>query len=271
MSIYEQLILRNGSYISNTTQHLIRQSRILIAGCGVGSNIAETAARTGFENFTLVDADCVEAHNLNRQVFGACDVGSPKVFALARHVRSINPSANIQQHNCWLTSANVRELVSSADLIFDAIDLTSMEDIVALHDECQRQSKPIIAVFSIGWGCGALYFPANGVSLRGMLGLPSIGPVSNAIHGRRFAQTILGAVGKMDRETQAMMLKAIDHTEEGIPCPGHVSVGYSSVGALAITIAVRVFNNEPIASAPHMLISNLSLACTVGSLELASS
>lgn len=258
---YEQLVSRNGNYISTLSQQRIRETRVLIAGCGVGSNIAEAAVRIGFENFILVDGDTVETHNLNRQAFLACDVGSPKVHALGRYLRSINPEVKVREYNGWLTPGNAAEFVTGADLIFDAIDLTSLQDIVALHDESRRQQKAVLAVFSIGWGAGAIYFPPNGINFREMMGLPLDGPVKNEVHGHQFAETILGFLGQMDEETRKVMLKSLVRTPEGIPCPGHVAVGYSSVASLAITMAVRILSSESVLAAPRLILSNLSTAC----------
>jgi molybdopterin-synthase adenylyltransferase len=57
MIAYEELVLRNQGYIGAELQARIRKTRLLIAGCGVGSTVAETAIRTGFETITLADAD----------------------------------------------------------------------------------------------------------------------------------------------------------------------------------------------------------------------
>jgi molybdopterin/thiamine biosynthesis adenylyltransferase len=267
MLSYDELVSRNGSYISSECQQRIRKTRLLIAGCGVGSNIAEAAVRMGFENFILIDGDNVEAHNLNRQAFVACDVGSPKVHALAHHLRSINPGVTIREHNGWLKPANAAEFVGDSDLIVDAIDLTSLEDIVALHDAARAEEKTVLAVFSIGWGAGAIHFPPSGINFREMMGLPLSGPVKNEIHGRQFAEAILGMLGQMDEETREVMLRSLVRTADGIPCPGHVAVGYSSVASLAATMAVRILNRDFVAAAPQLILSNMSTACRLGGLE----
>ena len=44
-STYEDLVARNSGYISEDTQAKIRQTRLLIAGCGIGSSLAVCAAR----------------------------------------------------------------------------------------------------------------------------------------------------------------------------------------------------------------------------------
>ena len=107
---YERLVSRNAGYVSEELQGRIRTSRLLIAGCGIGSTIAEACVRLGFEHLTLIDKDQVEEHNLNRQDFTAADIGTQKVDALARRLLSINPSASIRAVNEWVTPAECRGL-----------------------------------------------------------------------------------------------------------------------------------------------------------------
>jgi len=68
--------------------------RIHIIGCGsVGSSIAEMLARSGVENMTLWDFDVVESKNIANQMFYNCDIGMPKIEALANIIKDINPNA----------------------------------------------------------------------------------------------------------------------------------------------------------------------------------
>lgn len=69
-------------------------SRIHIIGCGsVGSTVAENLARCGVTKMTLWDFDTVEKHNIVNQMFRECDIGKPKVEALADVITSINADA----------------------------------------------------------------------------------------------------------------------------------------------------------------------------------
>ncbi len=72
---YKKFTNRNSGYVSPSLQERIRGSRLLIAGCGVGSAVAEAAVRIGFREILLVDADTIEEHNLNRQNFTFDDIG----------------------------------------------------------------------------------------------------------------------------------------------------------------------------------------------------
>ena len=108
----KRFISRNAGYVSEELQSRIRKTRLLIAGCGIGSTIAEACVRLGFEHLTLIDKDQVEEHNLNRQDFTACDIGTQKVDALARRLLSINPSASIRAINEWVTPENAAGFVN---------------------------------------------------------------------------------------------------------------------------------------------------------------
>ncbi|MFT4092034.1 MAG: ThiF family adenylyltransferase [Niabella sp.] len=56
----DNLFIRNRFYVSDADQKKLREFKIFLAGCGIGSNIAECALRLGFEKQTLIDGDLVE-------------------------------------------------------------------------------------------------------------------------------------------------------------------------------------------------------------------
>ncbi|MEP7243785.1 MAG: ThiF family adenylyltransferase, partial [Gammaproteobacteria bacterium] len=60
-----------------------------VVGAGsVGGFIAESLARTGFEDVTLIDFDHIEVHNLDRLLYAThSDVGASKVELLEQHLR----------------------------------------------------------------------------------------------------------------------------------------------------------------------------------------
>lgn len=87
---------RNRIYISERVQKEIRDFRLLFAGAGIGSHIAETALRMGFEHITLVDEEVVRTDHLNSQNYCAADVDRLKVEALKERLLCINPDAQIE-------------------------------------------------------------------------------------------------------------------------------------------------------------------------------
>lgn len=274
---YSELISRNHTYVPEDTQNRIRNTRLLVAGVGMGSTVAEAAIRLGFENVALVDGDTVEGHNLNRQAFTAADIHQPKVNALATRLRAINPNATIREFNGWLRPENAATFVRDADFVFDAIDFLSMEAIVALHDECRKQRKPVVSVASAGFGAMAIYFaPDNPHTIRDIFGLPVSGPVGNTSYVENFTRLVRRIYPQLDPLVVRAMEKTFTIMEDATPCPApHTVVGSSTMAALAMTIAVRILQGEPITHAPDVILLNLSETCTrpglnVGNLEYSS-
>ena len=60
---------------------------------GLGSNVAVQLARTGVGHLHLIDYDCVDLSNLNRQHYFIRHLGKPKTDAL-RGTASGNPSVS---------------------------------------------------------------------------------------------------------------------------------------------------------------------------------
>lgn len=72
-------------------------ARYLVIGAGsVGSNAAEFLVRSGVTDLTVVDDDVVELPNLSRTTYERTDLGMPKVEALARGLRAINPAVEVR-------------------------------------------------------------------------------------------------------------------------------------------------------------------------------
>ena len=70
--------------------------KIGIAGAGgLGSNVALNLVRSGIDAFRIVDFDCVEASNLNRQFYFRDQIGRPKVEALRENLQRIRPEVEV--------------------------------------------------------------------------------------------------------------------------------------------------------------------------------
>ncbi len=63
---------------------------------GVGSNCVQALARGDVGSFVLVDADAVEASNLNRQAIAyVSTIGKRKVDVTKEMILDINPDAHV--------------------------------------------------------------------------------------------------------------------------------------------------------------------------------
>ena len=153
----DQRYFKNVLYITPEQQAKIKHCKILFAGVGLGSVVAEAALRLGFEQFVLIDGDTVELSNLNRQNYHMTDIGQPKVEALKQHLHRINPAAKIQTHNLFLDSpTSIAEHISDCDIAINAIDFDDNQTPFLFDQICQQQNIPVVHPLNFGWA-GAAY------------------------------------------------------------------------------------------------------------------
>ena len=103
----------------------LARTRVLLVGTGgVGSWCAEALVRTGVGRMTLVDADRVCASNVNRQLMAtSATIGEPKVEALARRLREINPAADVAAvAGTYSADTAASFKLEEYDYVIDAID-----------------------------------------------------------------------------------------------------------------------------------------------------
>lgn len=72
----------------------LNDKTVLVVGVGgVGSFCVEALARTGVGHLILIDKDCVEPSNINRQLVATLDtVDQIKVNVLKERIRTLNPN-----------------------------------------------------------------------------------------------------------------------------------------------------------------------------------
>ena len=104
---------------------LISSQRVILFGVGgVGSWCAEALIRSGIVHLTIVDPDCVNISNMNRQLPATTEtIGELKVEVLKRRLLTINPNAEIEAIAQIYTEETAPTFhLSSYDYIVDAID-----------------------------------------------------------------------------------------------------------------------------------------------------
>lgn len=114
----------------------MRDARVIIFGIGgVGSWTAETLARTGFADITMVDADSVAPTNINRQLPAAVStIGLPKVNVMAERLLAINPEATVTPvHGLYTAETASQYPLEEYDIIFDCIDSLADKALLILN------------------------------------------------------------------------------------------------------------------------------------------
>jgi adenylyltransferase/sulfurtransferase len=130
--------------VSVDGQRRIKAARVLCIGAGgLGSPAALYLAAAGIGTLGLVDADRVDASNLQRQIlYGTGDVGKEKLAAAQARLRALNPEVEIVLHEARLTSANGTEIIAPYDVVIDGSD--NFPTRYLSNDVCVFARKPNI-------------------------------------------------------------------------------------------------------------------------------
>ena len=128
----------------------LQKARVILFGTGgVGSWCAEALVRSGIGHLTIVDPDCVDETNINRQLPATtATVGQPKVEVLKKRLLEINPSADITALRQRYEKGTDFGL-AGYDVIIDAID--SLTDKMNLLLEAS--ATPAEVFCSLGAAC----------------------------------------------------------------------------------------------------------------------
>lgn len=129
----------------------LRRSSVIIFGVGgVGSYVTEGLARAGIGSITVVDKDCIDITNINRQIPALhSTVGRPKAEVIAERIRDINPECMVVAEECFfLPDTADRFDFSEYDHVIDAIDNVTGK--IALAEKAFREGTPIISSMGTG-------------------------------------------------------------------------------------------------------------------------
>jgi sulfur-carrier protein adenylyltransferase/sulfurtransferase len=122
----------------------LRNAAVLLIGTGaLGSPVALYLAAAGVGRLGLVDADVVDASNLQRQILhGESWLGKPKLDSAAARLREVNPLVQTELHPVHFTPENAMEIASSYDILVDGSD--NFPTRFLTNDTAFFQKKPLI-------------------------------------------------------------------------------------------------------------------------------
>ena len=165
---YAEAFSRNIGWVTETEQALLRSKRVAIAGMGgVGGAHLLTLARLGIGAFHIADLDTFELANFNRQAGAMLStLGEPKVDALARQARDINPQLELQLFSQGVGVENMDEFLSDVDLFVDGLDFFVPEVRSLVFGRCYELGIPAITAGPIGMGAPYLIFMPGRMSFE---------------------------------------------------------------------------------------------------------
>ncbi len=242
-----ELFSRNWAFISSNLQRKIHDTRMFIAGSGLGSVVAEISARVGFGKFIIADGDQVELSNLNRQAFHIEDLNQNKAKATSKRLKKINRDVEVEIIEDFLTPANLDDPISRSDLVVNTIDF----DHPAFLD-CNKKAgilgKPVLFPLNIGWGGALFIFTHDSSTIEQTLELSPDRKYS-------FDEIKQKLILKIVNSNVANYLLPLFDVFEKIGENGHsdpqTAVGCSISASLVVTSAISIISNKNVKVAPE--------------------
>lgn len=142
---------RTERMLGSSAMEKLQNAKVAIFGLGgVGSYTAEALVRGGIGRFLLVDGDCVDETNLNRQLIATRDtIGLPKVIAERNRMLSINPQVAVEPFELFYDADHADHLdCTDVTYIVDAIDTVTAK--LLLIERAHAQHISIISCMGAG-------------------------------------------------------------------------------------------------------------------------
>jgi molybdopterin/thiamine biosynthesis adenylyltransferase len=142
---------RNFNTISEDDMAVLKNSKVLIVGCGgLGGYIIEMLTRIGLGHISVVDGDVFDESNLNRQLYSTMEnLGVSKTEAVKERVQLVNPDTILIAIPHELTPENIDSIIQNHDLVIDAVDNITTR--LLLESKCEEHGLPLIHGAIAGW------------------------------------------------------------------------------------------------------------------------
>jgi molybdopterin/thiamine biosynthesis adenylyltransferase/rhodanese-related sulfurtransferase len=122
---------------------LLNAKVLLLGAGGLGAPTALYLAAAGVGTIGLVDADTVDASNLQRQVLHTTDrIGQPKTASARIALEALNPDVQVVEHRVRMSSENVDEILEGYDLVVDGTD--NFPTRYLLNDASLKHRIPVV-------------------------------------------------------------------------------------------------------------------------------
>ena len=125
-------------------EKLLNSHALIIGAGGLGSPVALYLAASGLGKITICDGEKVDLTNLQRQIVHfTTAVGTLKTRSARSTMELINPEVKIVEVPKRVSSEDVMDLVTSADVVLDASDNFATRH--AVNRACVVHRKPLVS------------------------------------------------------------------------------------------------------------------------------
>ena len=242
---------RNQIHISEEQQAIIKDFKILIAGCGIGSYIAECLIRLGFETLTIVDGDSIELTNLNRQNYTEDDLSLNKAEVLKKRLLSINKNAKINTIPEFITIENLPELKINHNVAINALDFSTQVPFI-FDEVCLRKRIPIIHPYNLGWAAFVIVFTPQTQNIHALEN-------SHKVFELNIGKFIVDSLKEKNIHSEWLEDFLARYEEIALVSPPpQLSIGVNLLSAMVSHIIFNIATNKPIKKFPDSYYLSLN-------------
>jgi adenylyltransferase/sulfurtransferase len=168
---------------------------VVVVGLGgLGAPIAMALAGSKIPALRLVDGDRIERSNLHRQVlFGEADVDQSKAAVLAREVRRLGFTGDLEVIDSFFVPERAIEFAAGAALIVEGVDNLPTKFLVA--DVAMKLDVPVVHAAALRWEGTVLAKPRGGACYRCLFEDIPHGEDAPNCAGEGVAGPLVGLVG----------------------------------------------------------------------------
>ncbi|OFT32998.1 hypothetical protein HMPREF3166_09805 [Corynebacterium sp. HMSC08A12] len=125
-------------------QERLHEAHVLVIGAGgLGCPLMQALAAAGVGEISVIDDDTVDITNIHRQIlFGASDVGRPKVEVTGERLRELQPGLIFHGIHGRFSADNAAELLEGVDVLIDGSDTFATKFLAA--DAAEATGTPLV-------------------------------------------------------------------------------------------------------------------------------
>ena len=136
------LMLENFGEIGQ--QKLLNAHVVIVGAGGLGSPAALYLASAGIGKLTLVDHDCIDLSNLQRQILHSSEtIGKLKVASAKMALSRVNTEVLVVPIPEKATDANLPEIINNADVVLDCTDNFAARHVI--NRACLQAKKTFVS------------------------------------------------------------------------------------------------------------------------------
>lgn len=229
---------RTELFLGEEALEKLKNARVAVMGLGgVGGAAAEGVVRAGVGSLLLVDGDCVDETNINRQILATYEnVGLDKIEAARLRFEKIAPDCNITYKKEFYLPENSDFLYDwQPDIIIDAIDTVTAK--LHMAEECQKRGIKLLMCLGTGNRLDPEKLKIGDISDTAGCGCPLAKVIRKELRKRGiYSQTVLFSTEEAK--------KAALPSENGRHAPGSISFVPPVAGYILAGKCVRDIINE---------------------------